>query len=853
MFNKLGTGTKISAGFTGLILIAVTLGWVAISQMGLVETESTKLAEEYLPEVEIANEIERTSLQTMYANRGYEFTMDDSFLAAGRESLEQVKKNLVAAEDLSKTALNLVKLKEEVAGLNKEVGDYETHLDQTVAEITVMKASRAALDKSALAYMTACTEFLKVQDEAFATDLQERMKKIDYVNRIAALGTDVRVLNLKGQAQGDLSLIQSAADKLGTLGDLTKPLRDLTRLQDDLDRITAAEQAANSYRSALQSFIAASQTTDASGTVGNLAEIRKSMDASADTFVRNCDEFQASQATKLANDMLERKEKIRLANEVVGLGNDTRIKVMKALADRNPAGIKEAQVNFETIAGVLTELKKITRQQINLDQIAETEQAAAAYSTGMTGLREAWERLEAVGVERRQAADNVLVAAKATADAGIKNARGISDTAVAALSSASFILQVGLGIAFVIGCVLAFFITRSITIPLKKIFPGLKTFSAMELMETGNTMKNIVLGVTTGAEQVAAASDQIASASQSIAEGATEQASSLQQISSSLEEMEAITQQNAENSNNAQGMAGRNADNTRQVFQMTEAMRKSAQQCDESQKRMAVATREIKDSSDETAKIVKTIDEIAFQTNLLALNAAVEAARAGEAGKGFAVVAEEVRNLAQRSAESAKTTAALITQSQEAAGRGLEVADEVGSIIQEMVESIQKVSQIVNEVTAASEEQVQMLNDISGASREQAKGIEEVNKAVSQLNDVTQENASNTEESAATVEELSAQAKLLTETIEGLGDLIWEAHERASARKESTHSNGKAQHSKPAEKKKGANGYQAHNRLSELFHNGGSQNRMESAKRGTAKVAAKEMIPLDDDEDFNGF
>jgi methyl-accepting chemotaxis protein len=160
--------------------------------------------------------------------------------------------------------------------------------------------------------------------------------------------------------------------------------------------------------------------------------------------------------------------------------------------------------------------------------------------------------------------------------------------------------------------------------------------------------------------------------------------------------------------------------------------------------RLSQAIVDIKRASDETAKIVKTIDEIAFQTNLLALNAAVEAARAGDAGKGFAVVAEEVRNLAMRSAEAAKNTARLIEEAVHKAEGGVTLNQEVLQNLEEIVSQVHKVSEVIGEIAAASEQQQQ--------------GVVQLNTAVEQLNQVTQQTAANSEETASTAQELSIQA-----------------------------------------------------------------------------------------------
>lgn len=239
--------------------------------------------------------------------------------------------------------------------------------------------------------------------------------------------------------------------------------------------------------------------------------------------------------------------------------------------------------------------------------------------------------------------------------------------------------------------------------------------------------------VTDATGQVASASQQISAGSQSLAQGANEQASSLEEVSSSLEEMASMTKQNSDNAIQAKGLAA-DANDSAKVG--TEAMN-----------RMSSAINRIKESSDQTAKIVKTIDEIAMQTNLLALNAAVEAARAGEAGRGFAVVAEEVRNLAQRSAQAAKNTADMIGESVKNADDGVKIAVEVSKSFEMIATGAKKVNDLIGEIAAAS--------------KEQSTGIEQVTTAVSQMDKVTQQNAANSEESASAAEELSSQAEEL--------------------------------------------------------------------------------------------
>lgn len=310
------------------------------------------------------------------------------------------------------------------------------------------------------------------------------------------------------------------------------------------------------------------------------------------------------------------------------------------------------------------------------------------------------------------------------------NDAGARETAVKADSFGHSFMGFSL-VAVVAGALIAIvsavLITRSIARPVREISGSL----------------------TDASMQVASAAGQVSASSQSLARGASAQAASLEEASAAIEEITSITKQSAAH-------AERAAELTRQT-------RVAAEQGSSDMEAMRGAMKSMKTSSDDVAKIIKTIDEIAFQTNILALNAAVEAARAGEAGMGFAVVAEEVRALAQRSANAAKETAGKIETAISNTAHGVAISGKVSEALLSIVSHAREVDGLAGEVARAC--------------REQWEGISQINSMVGEMDRVTQSTAASAEEGAAAAEELSAQAEVMTGSVRELTMLV----ERRSA------------------------------------------------------------------------
>lgn len=246
-----------------------------------------------------------------------------------------------------------------------------------------------------------------------------------------------------------------------------------------------------------------------------------------------------------------------------------------------------------------------------------------------------------------------------------------------------------------------------------------------------DTMTAVIADILGTSSTITSAVSEITSGTNDLSQRTEKQASNLEETSSSMEEIATTIRQNADNAQQANQLAI----NARGVA--TEGGQVVARAVD--------AMSKIESSSRKISDIIGVIDEIAFQTNLLALNAAVEAARAGDAGRGFAVVAAEVRSLAQRSSEAAKDIKALIVESGGQVKDGVQLVNNAGASLNEIVDSVKRVTDIVSEIAAAS--------------KEQAIGVEEINHAVSQMDEMTQQNSALVEENAAACRMLQQQAE----------------------------------------------------------------------------------------------
>ena len=312
-----------------------------------------------------------------------------------------------------------------------------------------------------------------------------------------------------------------------------------------------------------------------------------------------------------------------------------------------------------------------------------------------------------------------------------------------------------LALAFAVGIMML--ISRRVTAPLRLIQDCMIKVSggdfnvSLPKSDRGDEVGEIIIAVNVMVDEVRRTVSEIKSSSREVTNASTEISTSTTDLSQRTEEQAASLEETSASMEQIANTVRKNAENAQEATKSAMATREVADRGGEVAGRAVKAMARIEESSRKISDIISVIDEIARQTNLLALNVAVEAARAGEAGRGFAVVASEVRSLAQRSSQAAKDIAQLITNSSGQVKEGVDLVNQAGSALNEIVESIRTVAASVAEIAMAS--------------AEQATGLDEVKKTLDQMDELTQRNSALVEENAATAQTLEYQAKAMDEQV----------------------------------------------------------------------------------------
>jgi len=383
---------------------------------------------------------------------------------------------------------------------------------------------------------------------------------------------------------------------------------------------------------------------------------------------------------------------------------------------REVAGSRQAVLtNLQAIMGKIKELQKLLVAKDDLAKIEDMAQAAGIYET-------AFSRFVIMTDKQKAAAAQMAAKAEAAMVACLSARRRQMASMQEGMDQAKWAMGLAGSAAILIGLLLAWLINRTISKPLKAV----------------------VASLDEGAGKVKQAAEYMSSNSDTLAQGTSYQAASLEETGAALEEVDAMTRNNADNARQSEALA-----------KLTSEVLEKAEQ---SMMQMAESMERLTESGGEIARIVKSIDEIAFKTNLLALNAAVEAARAGVAGYGFAVVANEVRNLAGRAGEAARSTQGLIEVTVQRIGQ----CSSLVGLTQDAFK----------EVSATSCKQAGLIAEIAGASVEQAEGIAQIKQAVARMDQVVQNTATGAEESAAVSHSLNGQVDQLNDVIKRIYKMV---------------------------------------------------------------------------------
>jgi methyl-accepting chemotaxis protein len=700
--------TKLVTGFGAVIVIMLVLGATGYFMFTKVKSNVGDLSGHNLAALQRASDIERTAFESLQQEKSYLLDRDQNSQSQGRDKLKQLLSQLNDIDKLAESYQDAA-LASKSAEVRKATEEYGKLFEQAVAAVERNRLAEQRLDEKGAIVDAEADAFMTAKKNEYL----EAKNALAIVNNINAWTLEMRVSE-KSYLLDQKQLHQQAIER--NINNLLKAFDALDKLHPnstEVKLIGLARKATLEYQKAVKEWAAEYQRDRESGT---LSELVKTMNRSGDTVSQAVDDYMIPKQG--AVDRIA--DSVFVVREMGETALNARLDEKSYIINRKSEqweGLKQKVQELSKFYEALRKLVITPEDQQRIERAAKaTEEYLAAAQSWVTDDHELRQQILP---QMKQNGEKVIATARSAQSEAAQRSEQVGDQTQAMATTSNRVIVAALLAGVCIGALLAWGITRSITRPINRVIDGLDS----------------------GASEVSGAANQIQLASQRLADGTSEQAAAIEETSASLEQMASMTRRNAEHAGQANHL----------MAEVEDIVGKANQSMEQLTSSMA----DISKASEETRKIIKTIDEIAFQTNLLALNAAVEAARAGEAGAGFAVVADEVRNLAMRAADAAKNTAALIDGTVKSVLSGAGLVDKTNSEFSQVTERARKMSNLISEVAAASNEQTQ--------------GIDQVCKAIAEMDSVVQRNAASAEESAAASEEMNAQAEQMKTFV---GDLV---------------------------------------------------------------------------------
>jgi methyl-accepting chemotaxis protein len=702
--KNLKLGMKIGLGFCALILIACALGAMAIISMRGVSDNATRMAEEYIPEVAVANNLERHTMLLMFAMRGFSLTEDQAFRATAREELDAIKGYLDQGRALAETYPKLVKLKAEEAAARDKLGEYERLIDETTELLKSIQGVRDEMDAAAARFVTNASTYQQTQNSALAKEidllstadaLKARQEKIDLIYTVVTLTGDVRVKNFKFQALSDPKIMQSGLENFAKIDESIEKLKAVTHKEENLKALATIQEDAQRYKKAMEAMLAAAEKLTSLNERRNVT----------------------------ANELLNESKNMAMA----GMDNT------KKIADAGVSDLNSAQIAMlvglalALVIGVIlsvTIAKAITRPIFT--SVAFAEKVADGNLD------------DHLDIDQKDEIGNLANSLRkmvANLKERIMEANAKSDEAAKAAEKANAAMREA-------------------------------EKAQAEAVAKSEAMADAAVRLQAVAEITTSASEELSAQIEQSSKGAEQQAQRVAETATAMEEMNATVLEVAKNasdaaeiSDGARNKAQEGAAIVGQVVSGIGAVQTQALELKDDMSKLGAQAEGI-------GQIMAVISDIADQTNLLALNAAIEAARAGEAGRGFAVVADEVRKLAEKTMTATKEVGDAIGGIQDGTRKNMNNVDRSVQTISEATTLANQSGEALNSIVHLVERTSDQVRAIAAASEEQSAASEEINRSIEEVNVISNETAESMTQAAQAVIELARQSQELKTLID---------------------------------------------------------------------------------------